>query len=64
MITNLSSIPNIKKYKTKNKKISDYLQTELSIPLLSMEDGYFYFVDNDKLQTALNKLPFSLKICA
>ena len=64
MIKNLNSIPQIKTYKTKNKKISDYLQIESNIPLLSFDEEYFYFVDNDNLRMSLSQLPFRLKIYA
>ena len=59
MITNYDKIPN--KYAC-GKTVAQILQTEFEIPLLSVEGKIFYFLDNEKLQGALEKLPWWIKI--
>ena len=61
MLRNIKSVSNIKTYKC-NRLVSDWLQKEQKIPLLSYEGEFFYFVDNDQLRMALDRLPFWLLI--
>ena len=44
------------------KTVARVLQSEFEIPLLSVEGRLFYFLDNEKLQGALEKLPWWIKI--
>jgi len=59
MLTNKVDI--IKKFKCK-KLLADYLIYKRGIPVLFVEDKFYYFVDNEKLQRILLCLPIWLKI--
>lgn len=48
-------------YKTKSNKVKNYL-IKNNIPLLSQEDGIFYFSKNEKLKTILDNAPMWIKI--
>jgi hypothetical protein len=48
------------KYKC-NKHVMKYLVFECSIPLLSVDDDYFYFTNNDLLKECLEKMPWHIK---
>ncbi len=62
-ITNPEIIPESHKYKTNNKKISDWLQINQHIPLLSQDkSGNYIFAKTDNLEEALTKIPFWLKL--
>lgn len=61
-IKNSSQIPlNIPTYKT-SKKISEYLQQEKHIPILSQDGDIYIFSKTKILDEAILKLPFLLKI--
>lgn len=61
-ISNFKSVDTIKYY-TCNNVIGKYL-TKRGIPLLSRVDNKMIFVKTNKLQEALDKMPFYLKIFA
>jgi len=57
-ILNPTSISNT--FKTKSKIVKDYL-VKNNIPLLSNQEGFFYFSKTKKLQEALDNLPIHLR---
>jgi hypothetical protein len=59
VIINPESIQN--KYKC-NKILADYLIYKKGLPLLSIDNGNYYFTDNEILQDALSHLPLHLKV--
>ena len=59
MITNHKIIPN--KYAC-GKTVAKVLQSNFDIPLLSVEGKVFYFLETEKLESALKQLPWWLKV--
>lgn len=59
MITDSLNI--IEKFKCK-KILARYLLYVANIPLLFVDDNFYYFVNNQTLKDALKELPFYLKI--
>lgn len=59
MITNIDSIS--RKFKCK-KKLAQYLIYNKKLPILSVDEDYYYFLDNEVLQKALESTPFWIKI--
>ena len=57
----INDVPEIKKFKCK-KILANYLIYKKGIPLLFIDDNFYYFVDNDKLRKILLCLPVWLKI--
>ena len=51
----------LKKYRCK-KNIADYLVYKKHLPILSYDNDYFYFVDNDDLRMALRNMPMWMKV--
>lgn len=51
----------IKSFKCK-KKLADYLIYEKHLPVLNVDEDYYYFVDNNLLKEALKGLPLWMKI--
>lgn len=45
-----------KVYKTKSKKVSQYLISN-GLPLLAQDDNYYYFSNTEKLSILLTKAP-------
>ena len=52
--------PSLSIYKT-SKKISDYLQYEKHIPILSQNGGMYIFSKTEKLDQEISQLSLSLK---
>lgn len=44
------------------KGIMEYLVYKCGIPILSVEDDHYFFIKDEKLEEALNKMPILLKI--
>ncbi len=42
------------------ERVAKYLIKE-GLPIISIKDGFYYFVKTDKLQEVLDKMPFWLK---
>lgn len=60
MITNPEVIEN--KFRCKDKRIEEYLIFKCHIPLLALDEKYFYFAPTVKLEECLKKMPLKLKI--
>lgn len=61
MIVNPEYLFEEQKYKC-NKHVMKYLVFECSIPLLSVDEDYFYFTNNDLLKECLERMPLYLRI--
>jgi hypothetical protein len=59
MIVNIQSMPFV--YKC-NKRMAHYLQYEKHLPLLSVDEKYYYFVHNEELDKILESVPLMIKI--
>jgi len=61
MISNISVIEN--KYKCK-KPIMRYLVYKCSLPVLGLDGDSYYFAKTERLNAALKKMPWHLKLLA
>ena len=51
-------------YRCKDRRIMEYLTYKCHLPLLSYDETYYYFTNNNALKKCLEEMPLSLKILA